>query len=49
MVLMVDAAPPEDPFDRFLRWLHALLHALRVRIDAIVARIVLTITPGTGV
>ncbi len=39
----------EDPFDRFLRWLKALLAAVRRRLDAIVARLVLTVTPGTGV
>ena len=38
-----------DPFDRFLAWLTELLRRVRARLDAMVARIVLTLTPGTGV
>jgi hypothetical protein len=46
---MTADSPPRDPFERFLLWLRDLLHAVRVRIDALITRIVLTLTPGTGV
>lgn len=38
-----------DPFERFLQWLKQLLAEVRKRVDELVARIVLTLTPGTGV
>ncbi|GEM_PF-2986111 len=46
---MVDDRLNESPFDRFLRWLHALLAAIRRQVDKLVARVVLTVTPGTGI
>ena len=48
LAAMNDSLDP-DPFDRFLLWLRGLLEALRAQVDRLIARIVLTVTPGTGV
>ena len=48
-MLIPMAEPHADPFDRFLHWLKDLLRALKAALDRVVARVVLTLTPGTGV
>ena len=48
-MLIPMTSAPADPFDRFIAWLTDLLRAIKARLDRVVARIVLTWTPGTGV